>query len=178
MIARTIDTTANRHPAFAKYARERVDIFHGTKLHVNIWSCITASIAAGFFVNTDNEALRIAATAVMAVVWLYSAVLAGFLKQWLFIFFSAMYFALPQILILPPVGDYGTAMRETQYFVSDILEYIWASPMKAAFPDISYITVSYIMFAVYMLAFIVGVRLRTTAKRSELYCKARLEQLG
>ncbi len=178
MIIRDIDSFAARHPAFSRYAKERIAVFHDTGLGTNIACCTAASLAAGFFSHGDNSILFWAALAVMLAVWLFSSLLAGFLRQWLFVFFSALYFVLPQILILPPVGDESAAMSETQYFISDILEYIWAGTFTAVFPYISYITISYILFGIYILIFFAGVRLRTAAKHSGLYCKARLEQLN
>lgn len=175
MNARKIDNLASAHPAFGRYVKERITVFHGTELGTNIAGCAAAGIAAGLFANGQNEPLRIASFVIMVTVWLQASVLAGFLRQWLFLFFAALYFILPQILILPPVGDASAAMSETQYFISDILRFIWEAPLKAAFPSFDCMIVSYVMLAVFAAVFIGGTRVRAAAKHSELYCRARLE---
>lgn len=175
MLARKIDSYAASHPAFAKWARERITVFQQTELGSDVAACLVASVAAGLFANGQNGVLFIASFVVMCAVWLVTSLLAGFLKQWLFLFFATLYFVLPQILILPPVGDATASMSETQYFISDILRYIWESPLDAVFPNFDCMIVSYVMLAVCGAVFLAGVRLRRAAKHSELYCRTRLE---
>ena len=174
MLGARIDRLAAAHPAFKRYAEERINIFFGTSLHVNINICITAGISAGLLVHSSNTVLRYGAVIAMLIVWLYASVLAGFLKQWLFIFFETVYFVLPQLLIIP---DSGETMRKTQYFISDIAEALWADTLELLFPYFGYSTASYIYLGIYIVTFFIGLKLRSAAKHSELYCRARLEQL-
>lgn len=174
MLGARIDRLASKHPAFRKYVGERIDIFFGTSLHTNINICITAGIAAGLLFHSENDVLKWGAVTVMLLVWAAAAMLAGFLKQWFFIAFEAVYFFLPQILIIP---DSGEAMRETQYFVSDITKTVWAAPLEGIFPDFGYQTAGYIFLGACLLIFFVGFRLRAAVKHSELYCRKRLGQL-
>ena len=152
-----------------------LNVLESMKTHGIRRVVLAASAAAGMFANGQNEILCIASFAVMCAVWLVTSLLAGFLKQWLFLFFATLYFVLPQILILPPVGDATASMSETQYFISDILRYIWESPMDAVFPYFDCMIVSYVMLAVCGAVFLAGLRLRKAAKHSELYCRTRLE---
>lgn len=174
MLGARIDRFAAKHPLFRKYAEERIDIFFNTGLHVNIDIFITAGITGGLLSHSGNDVLKWGALAAMLLVWLMSAALAGFMKQWMFIFFEAVYFVLPQIIMIP---DNGEALRETQYFVSDIVRAVWAYPIAELIPGLDHSTMSYILLVIYILIFLAGTRLRTAAKHSELYCRTRLGQL-
>ncbi len=174
MLGARIDRFAAKHPSFRKYAEERIDIFFDTELHVNINAFITAGIAGGLLAHSDNIAVKWAALAIMLTVWLMAAMLAGFCKQWAFIIFTAVYFALPQVIIVP---DSGEALSETQYFISDIMETVWAYPFTRLIPQFDFTVDSYIFLVIYILAFLGGLKLRSAAKHSDMYCRKRLGQL-
>lgn len=177
MLSARIDRLAAAHPSFRKYAGERIELFFGTSLHANIWACLTAGIAAGILANSPNDVIRVMSFAVLLIVWLFSSLLAGFMKQYPFIFFTAVYYILPQVIIINGEPGTGTGMRETQYFVSDIASAVWVSPFTAVITELDFSTVGYIFFGIYLLIFFLGARLRSSAKHSELYCRTRLEQL-
>jgi len=170
-----MDRFAAQHPAFRRFVSGRINVFFETSLHGNIWTCLTVSIAAGLLSHSTNEPIRWIALIAMLTVWLYASVLAGFLKQWVFIFFQTMYYLLPQILIINT--DSGEPMRETQYLVSDIVSAVWTYPLEVLAPNIDCFITEYILLGIYVLTFFAGVRLRAAMKHSDLYCRIRLDQL-
>ena|GEM_PF-1663450 len=174
MLGARIDRAAAAHPSFKKYAEERIDIFFNTSLHTNINIFVTAGIAAGLLCHSTNDVLKWGSVAAAVLVWFAAALLAGFQKQWAFIFFEAVYFCLPQVLIIPESNE---TMREMQYFVSEIIETVWADPMNCLVPEPGYPVSGYILLIFYILIFLAGVKLRSSAKHSDLYCRARLGQL-
>ena len=179
MIAVTVDKLCVKHPAFEKYVRERIDVFFATTTAANIAVFLISGITAGILCSAQTGIfLQYASIAAMTAAWIFTSLLAGFLRQWLFIMAPALYLTLPNVLYIPP--DNGGAEQASQLgaFLSDISDKVLLAPVKIFAGENDLYIVSVIMFAVCAVIFLIGARMRAYAKRCNIYCKQRLEQLS
>lgn len=177
MISRTVDSLTSNHPKAAEYCRKRIELFFDTSDGKNIVVFLIAGIAAGVFAGCPNDIIKYAALGITAVVWIQTSVLAGFLRQWFFLFFTAVYFMLPYIFVIKPETAEAAQASELQYMLSDLLRTVPLRPMYLIAGDGDPQLVSTILLLVCIVLFFIGFRIRSGAKRSDFYCRTRLEQL-
>ncbi len=179
MSANSFDKLMSKSPPLAAYAESRMDAFFSTNTFANACCCITASAASGLLSLYGNEPIYIAALAVMAVVWLQSAVLSGFRRQWFFIFFTAVFWLLPYIFI--DASESATRIREIDGIYNFL---ILASRVSTEFSVKALIpffggsfTLSLVIVGTVTVFFLLGSLIRSKARRSDFYCRKRLNQL-
>lgn len=177
MVIRTIDRLTSEHPKAAEYCKKRIDIFFDTSDGKNIAVFFIAGIAAGIFAGCPNDIIKFTALGLAAAAWVQTTVLAGFLKQWLFLFFTAVYFMLPYVFVIRPDTTEAAQASELQYMISDLLQSVPLRPVYLIAGEGDPQLVSTIMLLVVIVMFFVGFRIRSGAKRSDFYCRTRLEQL-
>ena len=177
MISRTLDSLTSKSPKFAEYCKKHIHYIFDTSDGKNIAVFAAAGIAAGLFAGSDSDILKYASLAAAFIVWIQTSVLAGFMKQWLYIFFTSIYFILPFIFIITPETSQAAQATDPAYMLSDLMQSVILRPVRLAAGDWDVQTVSLIFFGACMILFFFGLRLRSTAKRSDFYCRTRLEQL-
>lgn len=177
MIARTVDRLTAMHPVAEKYCRERIYSFFETTNGRNIAVFMISGIAAGLFAGSPNSVLRVLSLAVTVIVWAEAAVLAGFLRHWVFVVFSAAYFMLPYVFVIVPGTAEAAQATEFQYMLSDMMLAVPLRPMSTIAGEGDPQFISACMLAAYLILFFAGVRVRSLAKRSDFYCRTRLDQL-
>ena len=177
MISRTVDSLTSQYPKAAEYCRKRIDVFFNTSDGKNIAVFLISGIAAGIFAGSPNDIVKFAALGLTAAVWIQTSVLAGFLRHWLFLFFTAVYFMVPYIFIIKPETAEAAQASELQYMLSDFLRTVPLRPMYLIAGDGDPQLVSTILLLVCIVLFFIGYRIRAGAKRSDFYCRTRLEQL-
>ena len=175
MSARGFDRLMSKSPPLAAYAESRMDAFFSTNTLVNACCCIAASFAAGLLSLCGNETIYIAALAVMAVVWLQSAVLSGFRKQWFFIFFTVIFWLLPYIFT-----DASESVTRTEGMDGIYSFLILASriptefSVKALTPFFGgSFTLSLIIVGVMTVFVFIGSFIRSKSRRSDFYCNSK-----
>ena len=177
MISRTIDKLTSEHPAFAEYSRSRIEYFFDTSAGRNIAVCFVSGIAAGIFAGGTGEVIKWTALIIAAVVWIQASILAGFLKQWIFVVFSAVYFTVPYVFILlPGTAEYVQA-TDLQLTLSDLMQAVPLRPMMMFAGENDPQMLSVGCFAAVLVLFLAGAYIRGRAKSSDFYCRTRLEQI-
>ena len=177
MISRTIDSLTSQYPKAAEYCRRRIEIFFDTSDGKNIAIFFVAGIAAGIFTGIQNDIIKYIALGLTAAVWIQTSVLAGFLRQWLFLFFAAVWSMLPYVFVIQPETAEAARASELQLMLSDLLRAVPLRPMYLIAGDGDPQLVSTILLLAVIVLFFIGFRIRTGAKRSDFYCRTRLEQL-
>ena len=177
MICRTVDSVTSAHPWAAKYCRSRIEIFFDTSDGRNIAVFMIAGITAGIFAGLPNEILRYTALGIAAIVCAQAAVLAGFLRQWLFVFFASLYLMIPYVFIITPDTAEAAQASGLQYLLSDLMQSVVLMPMRRIAGDGDAQLVSIIILLICIVLFFIGTRIRSRAKRSDFYCRTRLEQI-
>ncbi|MBP5604741.1 MAG: hypothetical protein J6X60_04255 [Ruminiclostridium sp.] len=177
MISRMIDSLADRHPSFSEHLRSRLTTVFSVSLAENAALCILAGISAGAFASSGNDILRYTVFAVSALMLIFAAFSAGFLRQWLDIALSAVYFMRPYVFVLVPGSFEEARADEVQRMLSELFGTVLLRPVtliSAKDPQM----VSIVFFLVSMALFFAGMHIRSAAKRSDFYCRARLAQLN
>lgn len=177
MISRTLDSLTSKYPKFAEYCKKHIYYIFDTSDGKNIAVFLSAGIAAGILAGSTNGIIRYASLAAAFTVWIQTSVLAGFMRQWLYIFFSSVYFILPHIFIITPETAAAAQADELAFMISDIVQSVLLRPVRLIAGEWDLQTVCLIIFGACIVLFISGLRLRSTAKRSDFYCRTRLEQL-
>ena len=177
MISRIVDSLTANHPNIAGYFRDRITCFFDTTASRNFAAFLCTGIAAGLFAGGDNVVIKFASLAITAIVWLQTSVLAGFAKHWSYPVLTAMYLMLPYVFVIRPDTAEAAQATEFQYMLSDLMLAVPLRPMRMIAGEGDAQTVSLIIYGACTVLFLVGVRLRNTAKRSDFYCRTRLEQL-
>ncbi len=178
MIAVTIDKLCAKHPAFEKYVFERIDGFYGTGTGANAAIFIIAGLATGILCGAYIPDIpKYLSLGVMIAAWIFTSLLAGFLRQWLFIMVPALYLMLPHLLYIIPGSSAAEQASDLQMLLSDFSEGVLLQPIRPFAGQLDIYIVSIIMFVCCVAVFLVGLRFRSRAKRSNTYCKRRLEQL-
>ncbi|MBR5089527.1 MAG: hypothetical protein IK093_08865 [Ruminiclostridium sp.] len=177
MICRTVDRITADHKPAADYCRKRILTFFDTSDGRNIAVFIISGVAAGIFAGIPNDIIRYASFAITVAVWIQTSVLAGFLRQWLYIFFAAVWFMLPYVFVIKPDTAEAAQASDIQYMISDLLQAVPLRPMYMIAGEGDPGIVSAIVLLVCIVLFFIGFRARTRAKRSDFYCRTRLEQL-
>ncbi|MBR5091778.1 MAG: hypothetical protein IK093_20340 [Ruminiclostridium sp.] len=175
MIARTIDRLTAEHPGFAAYCKERINHLFDTPDSANIAIFYAAAISAGVLAGMTNDVIRWGAVILAAGVCATVSLAAGFLRQWFFIFFTALYFMLPYVFVIVP--DDPAETDSIRLMISDLMCAVPLRPMRLIAGDGDPQIVSIVLLAVSTAVFLVGAKLRSTAKRSDFYCRTRLDQL-
>lgn len=177
MISRSIDYLTAEHPAAAEYGRERIKLLFDTSDGRNIAVFLTVGAAVSLLSLCSVPVISYGALILTFIVWAQTSVLAGFMKQWLYVVVTAVYFMLPYVFILIPGTAEEAQASEFQYMLSELMQDVVLSPVKLlAGGQVSQL-VSGGLFAACLVLFAAGVRLRSNAKRSDFYCRTRLEQL-
>ncbi|MBQ9382962.1 MAG: hypothetical protein IJT87_01875 [Ruminiclostridium sp.] len=178
MIAVTIDKLCAKHPAFEKYVFERIDAFYGTSTGTNAAIFIIAGLTAGMLCGAYIPDIpRYFSLGAMVAAWVFTSMLAGFLRQWLFIMVPALYLMLPHLLYIIPGSSAAEQASDLQILLSDLSEGVLLQPIRPFAGDNDLYIVSIVMFVCCLAVFLLGLRFRSRAKRSNTYCKRRLEQL-
>ena len=179
MIAVTVDKLCAKHPAFERYVRERIDVFFATSTAANSAVFVISGVTAGILCGTPVSGfMQYASLAVMTAAWIFTSLLAGFLRQWLFIMTPALYLTLPNILYIPSDASGGEQTSQLGALLSEISDRVLLAPVKVFSGENDVYVASVIMFGVCAVIFLLGSRARAFAKRSNIYCKKRLEQLS
>ena len=177
MISRIVDSLTSRYPKLAGYCKDRIYYFFDTSDGRNIGAFLCAGVASGLFAGGSSDFLKYASLVITAVVWAQASLLAGFAKQWMYPVLTAMYLILPYVFVIRPDTAEAAQATEFQYMLSDLMLAVLLRPMRIIAGDVNAQTVSLIVFGACTLLFLTGIRLRNTAKRSDFYCRTRLEQL-
>ena len=176
-MTRMIDRLAAENPAAAAFIKDRLELFFSTSLGSQIAVCLISGIAAGLFAGGDNVFLRYASLAVMMIVWAQASVLAGFCRQWLYILFAGMYLVFPYVLVLTPGTVEESQASDVQKMLSDIITSVIIRPMRLIAGEGEAYVISFAVFAAFMVLFFVGSKIRADARRSDYYCRIRLDQI-
>lgn len=177
MISAKIDLLAEKSPVFRRYARQRIDAFFATEFSSNAGLCVLSSLTAALLCGSGSDVLRYASLAAMAAVWVQASVLCGFLRQWLWIVFSAVWLMLPHLLYIMPDSLAERQASELQFTLSRISDELLLKPIYEISFGFDAFTVSSAVFVICMILFVIGNRVRAKARRSDFYCKTRLTQL-
>ena len=177
MIGAKIDLLTEKHPAFARYLRRRIDVFYDTGTVSDAVLCIVSSLTASLLCSCGNDVLRYASLTAMTVIWVQASVLSGFLRQYVWIFFSAVWLMLPHLFYIAPDSLAAQQADEFQFTLSRISDELLLRPVYELSFGADPMTVSSVMLALCVILFFIGNRVRARARRSEFYCKTRLEQL-
>ncbi len=177
MISRTVDYMTAEHPSAAEYGKERISFIFGTTDGKNLAVFVFAGVASSLLSTCGMPVIAFGALVITLIVWAQTAVLAGFMKQWLYIAAAAAYFMLPYVFILMPGTADEAQATDLQFLLSELMKTVPLGTVRLITGgDISQL-VSGGLLAAYLILFALGVRLRSTAKRSDFYCRTRLEQL-
>ncbi|MBO6302798.1 MAG: hypothetical protein J6N15_10215 [Ruminiclostridium sp.] len=177
MISRSIDYLTAEHPAAAEYGRERIKLLFDTSDGRNIAVFLTAGTAASLLALCGSPFISYGALILTFIVWVQTSLLAGFMKQWLYIVVTAGYFMLPYVFILIPGTAEEAQASDLQYMLSELMQDVVLSTVKLLTGGNVSQLVSGGLFAACLVLFAAGAHLRSTAKRSDFYCRTRLEQL-
>lgn len=177
MISAKLDLLAEKSPVFSRYMRQRLDAFYDTSAAANAGLCVLTALTASLFCGGGSELLKYGSLAVMAAVWAQASVLSGFLRQWIWIFFSAVWLMLPHLLYIAPDSLAAQQADELQFTLSRISDELLLRPVYELSFGFDPMTVSTAIFVLCMGLFFIGNRVRAKARRSDFYCKTRLEQL-
>ena len=177
MISTAVDKLTALHPSFAEYCRRRIEYFFDTSDGRNIAVCFVSGIAAGIWAGYGPPLMTYIAAAAAVIVWIQASILAGFLRQWFFVVFSAAYFMLPYVFILPAGSEAEAEADIVQRTLSELMINVPLMPMELIAGSGDPFFISLALFIVFFVLFAVGAGLRNKAKRSDFYCRTRLEQL-
>lgn len=171
--------TSNKFAAWL--FRQRVIAVFGTTSAENMAFPAAAAIASGFICrNFAGEIywLESVCVTVMLLAWVLSSLLAGFMKRWHFLIFSAGFNLLPHLFMnrQEGVSDMSVFLAEASRFIA-----VYSSePMVTALSQTGitpFILSAFITggSGALMLA---GFFIRKNARSSREYCKVRLSMLG
>ena len=179
MLGSSFDRLMSKHPILARIAGNRLDAFFSTSTLSNACCSVAASLGAGLISLLGNDLLYYITFSVMAVVWLQTAVLSGFRKQWFFNFFAVVFWLMPHIFI-----DAAKSVTRSEGMdgINDML--VFASrvftefSVKALLPLTGGgLTLSIIIAGIITAASLLGYYIRSGARHSDFYCRKRLNQL-
>lgn len=170
-----IDAFLSEHPFAASVAEKRIRAAFSMGMGENI-AVHAASIAACAFLYMSRGFgwLFYLSFAVMLVVWLSSALLAGFRRHWIFPVYSAAVRLLPLLLLSDKntqTGAFDEVLRTLCTIVTDCV----FSPFCGMGFDRKTLCVFFL--AIEAALFVRGIFLRKNAKRSKLYCGVRIKML-
>ena len=171
-MAGIIDRFMEKHTAFARICRRKLIVLLNSGTLSNIFSCLAVSLAAGLTDIRPGGAAALAVCVIMIAVWIFSAFLGGFLRQWFFIVFAVLYFLMPAGIIMTAADEKGVLYELCGVTALKIL-----SPLseltgtELIFPALGAAVVCGILFAA-------GLFIRERAKRSEFYCLLRIESMS
>lgn len=177
MIARTIDKLTAEHPAFAEFCKKRIEYIFDTSAGTNIALCIISALAAGIFTGGNDLLPKLAAIILAIAVWAVCALHAGFMKQWSFVIFSAVYLTLPYIFIIIPQSAGEASASDIALMLSDFVQSVILRPVLLISGNEDPQIISVIIFAISAAIFLIGMYIRNNAKKSDFYCRTRLDQL-
>ena len=179
MLGSGFDRLMSKHPFLRRIASNRLDVFFSASTFSNACCAVAASLGAGLISLMGNDLLYYAAFTVMVIVWLQTAVLSGFRKQWFFTFFAGVFWLLPHVFI-----DAAKSVTRSQGMdeINDML--VFASRVFTEFSVKALLpltgggfTLSIIIVGVITAAALLGYYIRSGARHSDFYCKKRLNQL-
>lgn len=177
MISTAVDKLTALHPSFAEYCKRRIEYFFDTSDGRNIAVCAVSGIAAGIWAGFGSPVMAYAAAVIAVLAWVQASVLAGFLRQWFFAVFAAAYFMLPYVFVIPTGSEAEAEADSFQRTLSELMINVPLLPMELIAGDGDPFFVSLALFGVFFLLFALGAGIRGRAKRSDFYCRTRLEQL-
>lgn len=176
-MTRFIDRLTDRSPAAAELIQDRLTLFFSTSLGSQIAVCLMSGIAAGLFTGGEDNFLKYGSLAVMIIVWAQASVLAGFRRQWGFIFFEGLYLIFPYVLVLLPGTAEAAQASDVQKMLSEVSLSVILRPIRLIAGDGQAYVISFAVFAAFMILFFVGSKARADARRSDFYCRTRLDQV-
>lgn len=169
------DSFLAAHPLAARFAEKRIRAAFATGTGENIAVHAAATFACALLLfGAPFEWVYYLGFAVMLAVWLSAALLAGFMRQWLFPVYSAVLRFLP-ILLLNGRNVHTGALDELLTQLCSLVTDCIFVPLYALEPEMS--TLCAIFFGIEALLFAIGFFLRKSAKRSCFYCKIRIQML-
>ncbi|MCM1417996.1 MAG: hypothetical protein NC202_04315 [Roseburia sp.] len=153
-----------------------------TKTSENMAICAAATFACGLF-SLSAEPLGTLypfAAVVVLLVWAVASVSAGFLKQWFFPVFSAVFLLLPHLLIdaaqSPTRSESFTALNDVLALLGELIAEAAPRFFLERF-GVGRLIFSEIYLGATLLLFLAGAIARRRARGSRFYCEARLNML-
>lgn len=169
------DSFIAAHPIAARFAEKRIRAVFATGTGENISVHAAATFACAFLLfGAPFEWVYYLGFAVMLAVWPSAALLAGFMRQWLFPVYSAVLRFLPLLLLggrNPHTGALDELLTQLCSLVTDCV----FVPLYALEPDRTMLCA--VFFGIEAALFIAGIFLRKSAKQSRFYCKIRIQML-
>ena len=171
MIA-AFDRFMARHPKLAGICRRKLRVLLGSGTLSNILSVLAAVLAADMLRTVPGGLIGECATAVLFIIWTGALFVGGFLRQWFFLIFTEIYFLIPFGTL---TSDAPEAVKRLFGLTSERLSGALIAALGGGDGLYMYIKASIELCCA--LLFLAGLFIRSRAKRSEFYCKLRIETL-
>lgn len=169
------DSFISEHPLAARFAEKRICAAFATGTGENIAVHAAATIACAFLLfGAPFEWVYYLGFAIMIAVWVSTALLAGFMRQWLFPVYSAVLRFLPLLLLGGHDAHTGAVDELLTQLCSLVTDCVFV-PLYPLEPDRT--TLCIFFFGAEAALFLAGIFLRKNAKQSRFYCKIRIKML-